>query len=107
VPTSDERERAERVVAELTEQLREIVNELAVDMALQRRLGTALAVHEERALAFIKASREDQARREILLMNDSFPELNDLQADVEVLRDLARQCREGIAMAEAVLRAPN
>ena len=107
MPTSDERERAERVIAELTEQLRAIVDEIAVDIALQRRVAAQLAPHEKRVMMFLNASREDEARRELLLMSESFPDLNELNADFEVLQDLARQCRDGIARAEAVLRAPN
>src|SRR4051812_42827572 len=102
MPTSDERERAERVIAELTEQLREIVMELALNTSRLRSVGTELAMHEERAMTFIKDSRERDARREVLLMNKLFVDpdgLNDLSADLEVLQDLARQCREGIAKA--------
>ena len=115
MPTSDERERAEReraerVIAELSEQLREIVMELALNTSRLRSVGAELAMHEERAMTLIKDSREHEARREVLLMNKLFVDphgLNDLSADAEVLQDLARQCREGIRMAEAVLRAPD
>lgn len=109
MPTSDERERAERVIAELTEQLREIVMEIALNTARLRPVSGEIAMHEERAMMFLKASREAEARHEVRLMNQLFADphgLNDLNADVAVLQDLARQCRKGIAMAEAVLRAP-
>src|SRR3954468_23327423 len=105
MPTSGERARATAVVAEWTDQWREIIQEIAPDMARLRPVSAKIAMREERVMSSLRASREYEARREMLVMHKPFSEVDELHADVEVLQDLARQCREGIAMAESVLPA--